>query len=169
MDVSPPAGAHVVLAPTAEDLRVAMDAEAAASDIVVMAAAVADFRPADVSGAKVKRDSSMEIFDLPLAQNPDILRGLVAARGEASKPLIVGFAAETGDASGDVLHHGREKLARKGCDLLVVNDVGSGKVFGRPDNEVVILGKDGSQTEVPRSDKADIADAIWDAVVRTLG
>jgi phosphopantothenoylcysteine decarboxylase/phosphopantothenate--cysteine ligase len=169
MDVSPPAGAHVVLAPTAEDLRVAMDAEAATCDIVVMAAAVADFRPADVSGAKVKRDSSMETFDLPLAQNPDILRGLVAARGEASKPLIVGFAAETGDASGDVLHHGREKLARKGCDLLVVNDVGSGKVFGRPDNEVIILGKDGSETEIPRSDKADIADAIWDAVVRTLG
>jgi phosphopantothenoylcysteine decarboxylase/phosphopantothenate--cysteine ligase len=80
----------------------------------------------------------------------------------------VGFAAETGDAGRDVLTLGREKLARKGCDLLVVNDVGAGRVFGQPDNEVVILGADGAQVDVPRTDKATVADAVWDEVVRTL-
>ncbi|MFN8127024.1 MAG: phosphopantothenoylcysteine decarboxylase, partial [Candidatus Nanopelagicales bacterium] len=77
---------------------------------------------------------------------------------------IVGFAAETGDADGDVLTHARTKLAAKGCDLLVVNDV-SGDVFGSADNEVVILGADGSLTPVARADKSVIADAVWDAVL----
>ena len=81
-------------------------------------------------------------------------------------PVIVGFAAETGDADRDVLALGREKLLRKGCDLLVVNDVSGGRAFGRPDNEVSILGQDGSQVDVPRADKSDIADSVWDAVVR---
>ena len=164
MDVAPPAGATVVGVSSAEDLRAAMHAEAVGADIVVMAAAVADFRPAVVADAKVKKGSSEPI--LPLAQNADVLHELVETRGSAAKPVIVGFAAETGDADGDVLHHAQEKLARKGCDLLVVNDVSEGRVFGRPDNEVVILSRGGLAVEVPRSGKADIADAVWDAVVR---
>jgi phosphopantothenoylcysteine decarboxylase/phosphopantothenate--cysteine ligase len=168
MDVAPPAGARVVSVGTAEELRSAMQAESGSADVIVMAAAVADFRPAEVGGTKVKRAEVNAAIDLPLAQNPDILRELVVARADATKPVIVGFAAETGDATGDVLHHARQKLERKGCDLLVLNDVSEGKVFGRPDNEVVILGRDGSQADVARSGKADIADAVWDAVLRVL-
>jgi phosphopantothenoylcysteine decarboxylase/phosphopantothenate--cysteine ligase len=82
--------------------------------------------------------------------------------------VIVGFAAETGDASGSVLDHGRAKLARKGCDLLVVNEVGEGKAFGTPDNAATILGRDGSSTEVPQGPKEVLADAIWDLALSRL-
>ena len=88
---------------------------------------------------------------MPLARNPDVLVELVAER--APGQLVVGFAAETGDDEGDVLTHARAKLARKGCDLLVVNDVSAGQVFGRPDNAVVVLGADGSVTDVPHGEQ----------------
>jgi phosphopantothenoylcysteine decarboxylase/phosphopantothenate--cysteine ligase len=168
LEIDPPAGATVVRASTAEEMRVAMHRLAAGADVIVMAAAVADFRPADPGEHKVKRGETGPDFSLPLAQNADILRELVDARGGAEQPVIVGFAAETGDAERDILALGREKLARKGCDLLVVNDVGSGRVFGQPDNEVVILARDGEETAVPRAGKATVADAVWDAVARTL-
>ena len=80
--------------------------------------------------------------------------------------MVVGFAAETGDETGSVLDHARAKLARKGCDLLVVNDVSGGAVFGSPDNEAVILGADGSAVEVPHGSKGALAHAIWDQVAR---
>jgi phosphopantothenoylcysteine decarboxylase/phosphopantothenate--cysteine ligase len=168
MDVDPPAGAEVVRVESAAQLRAAMLEQVASADVVVMAAAVADFRPAEPGEHKLKRDEAGPDASLPLAQNPDILHELVEGRGSAARPLIVGFAAETGDPGRDVLTLGREKLARKGCDLLVVNDVGSGRVFGRPDNEVVILAADGTETPVPLSDKAAVADAGWDVVVRSL-
>ena len=169
IDVDPPAGAEVVRVESAAQLREAMLAQVPDADVVVMAAAVADFRPAEPGEHKLKRGETGPGLSLPLAQNPDILHELVANRGSARHPLIVGFAAETGDPGRDVLTLGREKLARKGCDLLVVNDVGSGRVFGQPDNEVVILGADGGETAVPLSDKAAVADAVWDVVARTLG
>jgi phosphopantothenoylcysteine decarboxylase/phosphopantothenate--cysteine ligase len=78
--------------------------------------------------------------------------------------VLVGFAAETGDDTGDVLAHGRAKLARKGCDLLVVNDVGGGRAFGRPDNAAVILDAEGGEVPVGRGPKAVLAAAVWDAV-----
>ena len=81
------------------------------------------------------------------------------------RPVIVGFAAETGDANGSVLEHGRQKLARKACDLLVVNDVSGGQVFNEADNEVVLLNADGSATPVERGPKLSVAHAVWDAVV----
>jgi phosphopantothenoylcysteine decarboxylase / phosphopantothenate---cysteine ligase len=166
IDVPLPAGVRVVRVETAEQMRVAVHAEASGADVVVMAAAVADFRPADPGAHKLKRTETGPDVSLPLAQNPDILHELVAERGTGVRPLLVGFAAETGDEDRDVLTLGREKLARKGCDLLVVNDVGAGQVFGRPDNEVVILGRDAGEVHVPRADKATIADAVWDAVAR---
>jgi phosphopantothenoylcysteine decarboxylase/phosphopantothenate--cysteine ligase len=162
MDVDPPAGVHVVRVESAEQMRAAMHEQAPDADIVVMAAAVADFRPEAAGEHKVKRGD--DDVTLRLVPNADILRELVSARGEARTPVIVGFAAETGDADGDVLAHGRRKLARKGCDLLVVNDVSGDRVFGQPHNEVVILGRDGSETPVALADKAAVADAIWDAV-----
>jgi phosphopantothenoylcysteine decarboxylase / phosphopantothenate---cysteine ligase len=81
---------------------------------------------------------------------------------------VVGFAAETGDDDGDVLTHARAKLARKGCDLLVVNDVSAGQVFGLADNTVVVLAADGTVTEVPRGSKDAVAAGIWATVVPRL-
>ena len=81
----------------------------------------------------------------------------------------MGFAAETGDESGSVLEHARAKLARKGCDLLVVNDVSDGKVFGQPDNEAVVLDAEGEAVTVPRASKSALAHVIWDRVVARLG
>jgi len=168
VEVDLPAGADIVRVGTAEELRLAMHEQAAHADVIVMAAAVADFRPANEGEHKIKRGESGPDVSLDLTENADVLHELVQARGALSSPLLVGFAAETGDARRDVLTLGREKLARKGCDLLVVNDVSGDQVFGQPDNEVTILGADGSATIVPRTDKATISDAIWDAVVRTF-
>jgi phosphopantothenoylcysteine decarboxylase/phosphopantothenate--cysteine ligase len=135
------------------------------ADVVVMAAAVADFRPATTAEHKVKK-SDLDPEPIPIVRNPDVLVDLVAARRPGQ--LLVGFAAETGDESGDVLAHGRAKLARKGCDLLVVNDVGAGRAFGRRDNAAVILDAQGGEVPVERGPKAVLAAAVWDAVSARL-
>jgi phosphopantothenoylcysteine decarboxylase/phosphopantothenate--cysteine ligase len=143
-----------------------MLAEAADADVVVMTAAVADFRPAEVAVTKLKKDSAAEPSAVPLVRNPDVLAELVTKR--PPRQLVVGFAAETGDDAGDVLTHARAKLARKGCDLLVVNDVSGGRVFGRPDNAAVVLGADGTATELPEGSKDAVAAGIWTAVTARL-
>jgi phosphopantothenoylcysteine decarboxylase / phosphopantothenate---cysteine ligase len=81
----------------------------------------------------------------------------------------VGFAAETGDETASVIEMARAKLARKGCDLLVVNDVSGGQVFGSPDNEAVVLDADGEATPVPHGSKAALSHVVWDRVVDLLG
>jgi phosphopantothenoylcysteine decarboxylase/phosphopantothenate--cysteine ligase len=171
VDLPPPFGIRVVPVGTAEELRVAMLAESGAgggapADVVVMSAAVADFRPATEAATKLKKGSADEPSSVPLVRNPDVLAELVTRQGPGQ--LVVGFAAETGDADGDVLTHARAKLARKGCDLLVVNDVSAGQVFGRPDNTVVVLAADGSATEVPHAGKDAVAASIWNAVTPRL-
>jgi phosphopantothenoylcysteine decarboxylase/phosphopantothenate--cysteine ligase len=158
---------------TALELRDAVMAAAKDADAVVMAAAVADFRPAEVADHKIKKSYGPGALDAPairLVRNPDVLAHLVAERdaGHLGSPVIVGFAAETGDADGDVLDHARAKLARKGCDLLVVNDVADGKVFGADRNTVTVLRSDGTARAVGESDKIVIADAVWDEVVPRL-
>ena len=162
MDVDPPAGALVVRVESAEDLHRAMVERAGDHDVVVMAAAVADFRP-QAEQAKVKKDGADGV-DLHLEQTVDVLADLVRQR-RGPAPVIVGFAAETTTDPADLLRLGRAKLERKGCDLLVVNDVSGEAVFGRPTNEVVILDAGGGQREVPRTGKAEVADAVWDAVL----
>ncbi|MEJ8277739.1 bifunctional phosphopantothenoylcysteine decarboxylase/phosphopantothenate--cysteine ligase CoaBC [Pseudonocardia spirodelae] len=166
-DLSAPAGVHVVPAGTAVAMEAAVRDAAADADAVVMAAAVADFRPVDTAVDKIKRGSA-EPAALRLVQNPDILAGLVADPPRPGQ-VVVGFAAETGDADGDVLHHGRAKLARKGCDLLVVNAVGDGKAFETADNAGWLLARDGGETELPFGSKALLASRIWDAVTPRLG
>ena len=99
---------------------------------------------------------------LSLLATPDILAEL--SRGKRAGQVVVGFAAETGDDQASVIEHGRAKLARKGCDALVVNDVRGDLAFGSDTNEVVILMPSGS-VEVPRAAKAEVADAVWSAVV----
>ncbi|MBB3081918.1 bifunctional phosphopantothenoylcysteine decarboxylase/phosphopantothenate--cysteine ligase CoaBC [Geodermatophilus sabuli] len=166
VDLPAPFGTRVVPVGTAEELRAAMLAEAGGADVVVMSAAVADFRPAEVAVAKLKKDSAAEPSAVPLVRNPDVLAELVTKRPPGQ--LVVGFAAETGDDAGDVLTHARAKLARKGCDLLVVNDVSGGRVFGRPDNAAVVLGADGTATELPEGSKDAVAAGIWTAVTARL-
>jgi phosphopantothenoylcysteine decarboxylase/phosphopantothenate--cysteine ligase len=162
VELPAPFGVRVVPVGTAEELRAAMLEHAPDADVVVMTAAVADFRPESVAPAKLKKGSAAEPSSVPLVRNPDVLVELVTKR--TAGQLVVGFAAETGDDEGDVLAHGRTKLARKGCDLLVVNDVSAGQAFGRPDNAAVVLGSDGSAVEIPRGSKDAVAAAIWGAV-----
>ncbi len=157
-----PAGAQVVRVISARDMRDAVMSAAAESDAVVMAAAVADYRPETRSDSKIKKTGAAP-DPLRLVQNPDILRELSSHRMRPGQ-VVVGFAAETGD----VLANGRAKLAAKGCDLLVVNQVGGGLAFGTSDNEAVILGADGTQTPVPRGPKEALADVVWDLVVSRL-
>ncbi len=160
-----PPGADVVRVGSAREMRDAVHKAVADADAVVMAAAVADFRPADYQDVKIKKTQGAGPAPIRLVENPDILAELGRARGSSeaattSRPVIVGFAAETHD----VLEHGRQKLARKGCDLLVVNEVGENLTFGAPDNAAVILAADGSVTDVPRGSKDALADVVWDLV-----
>jgi phosphopantothenoylcysteine decarboxylase / phosphopantothenate---cysteine ligase len=163
VEVALPAGADVVRAGSALEMRAAVLAEAEAADVVVMAAAVADFRPAEVAEHKIKKSDDGESPVIHLLRNPDILTEVVERRPAGQ--VVVGFAAETGDDENGVLEHARAKLARKGCDLLVVNDVSAGRVFGRDDTEVTLLFPGGRRQDVPAGSKATVADAIWDAVV----
>ncbi len=163
-----PAGADVVPVVTTEELRTAMHAHAADADVVVMAAAPADFRPATQAGVKIKKRPDGVTPTIELVENPDVLAELVAAR-TSKRPVVVGFAAETGDENATVLEHARAKLERKGCDLLVVNDVSSDRVFGKAETEAVILGADGTQVPVARGPKSVLAHAVWDTTVHLLG
>jgi phosphopantothenoylcysteine decarboxylase / phosphopantothenate---cysteine ligase len=164
-ELTDPAAVEVVRAGSALELREAVLAAAKGADAVVMAAAVADFRPAAHAANKIKKGDA-DPPPLALAMNPDILLELVRER--APGQLVVGFAAETGDESGDPLHHGRAKLARKGADLLVVNAVGDGRAFEVPDNAGWLLGADGSETELASGSKALLASRVWDAVAARL-
>jgi phosphopantothenoylcysteine decarboxylase/phosphopantothenate--cysteine ligase len=169
MEVPAPAGVELVRVETALELREAALHAAAGSDVVIMAAAVADFRPADVSGTKIKKRDDVADPVINLVRNPDILRELVEVRDAASRnQLIVGFAAETGDAGGDVLEYARAKLHRKACDLLVVNQVGRDKVFGEDTNSVVILSRDGSEPQEASGSKSDVAAAVIDRISAEL-
>jgi phosphopantothenoylcysteine decarboxylase/phosphopantothenate--cysteine ligase len=165
VELPDPAGADVVRVGSAVELRDAVHKASQDADVVVMAAAVADFRPSDTVDHKIKK-SGQPPAPIVLQENPDVLAELVAGRRPGA--LIVGFAAETGDSSASVLDHGRAKLARKGCDLLVVNAVGPGKAFGQSDNAGVILGADGSETVVEFGPKSVLAAALWDAVAARL-
>ena len=164
-----PAGARVIRVISALQMRDAVTEAAAGADVVVMAAAVADYRPETRSEAKIKKDGQPP-EPLRLVENPDILAGLAAQRLAAPggpgrpHPVLVGFAAET-DTSEQAA---RAKLARKGCDLLVVNPVGSGLGFGTADNEAVVFGADGTVTPVPRGPKEALANVVWDLVVVNL-
>ncbi|MFI6319252.1 bifunctional phosphopantothenoylcysteine decarboxylase/phosphopantothenate--cysteine ligase CoaBC [Nonomuraea sp. NPDC050556] len=160
-----PAGARVIRVESALEMREAVLKESAQADAVVMAAAVADFRPATRYDSKIKKTSD-EPEPLHLVKNPDILAELGERRREAGPyPLVIaGFAAETDD----VLANGRAKLERKGCDLLVVNQVGEHLAFGTPDNAATILVRGGDPVDVPRGPKEDVADAIWDQVAAHL-
>jgi phosphopantothenoylcysteine decarboxylase/phosphopantothenate--cysteine ligase len=161
-----PAGVKVVRVTNALELRDAVLAESLSADVVVMSAAVADYRPLERQATKRKKT---ETLSLELVQNPDVLAELAAQRRPGQ--VLVGFAAETGDADGSVLEHGRAKLARKGSDLLVVNEVGEAghpTGFEGEQNAAIVLGSDGSATEIPLGSKEAVADTVWDLVAARL-
>jgi phosphopantothenoylcysteine decarboxylase/phosphopantothenate--cysteine ligase len=165
VELPEPGNTDVVKVRSATELRDAVHKAAEDADVVVMAAAVADFRPVTAAGHKIKKSDEPPV-PIRLEENPDVLAELVAARRPGQ--LLVGFAAETGDERGSVLDHGRAKLARKGCDLMVVNAVGDGKAFGQSENAAVILGSDGSAVDVPLGPKAVLAAVLCDQVSARL-
>ena len=163
-----PAGVTLTAVETTAELHDQVLAESDGVDVVVMAAAPSDFRPERIAEAKIKKSPDGSVQHLRLVQNPDILAELVQRRAGSRHPVVVGFAAETGDADGDALTHARAKLARKGCDLLVVNDVGGGRVFGRDDTEAVVLDRDGAEHPVSHASKSELAGIVWDLVGKRL-
>ena len=157
-----PAGADVVRVTSTRDMEREMRSRAPEADVVIMAAAVADYRPAHEATSKLKKgqaDASLERIEL--VENPDILRGLVDMRdnGETTA-AIMGFAAETDNA----LEYGKAKLARKGADLLMVNDVSGGKVFGQARNSGWLLSRDGRVATIEDGTKHEVAAQIWSAI-----
>ena len=168
-----PAGVDVVRVSSAQQLHEAVSKHAPAAHVLVMAAAVADFRPAQMAPAKIKKgaDGAAAPASIELVRNDDVLAGAVRARADGQLPdmaAIIGFAAETGDANGDVLFHARAKLRRKGCDLLVVNAVGEGKAFEVDNNDGWLLTSDGAESALEHGSKTLMASRIVDAIVTFL-
>jgi len=146
---------------SARELHDAVLAVADDADVIVMAAAVSDFRPSRVATTKLRRADGVPTIQLE--PTDDVLQAVVARRRHGQ--VIVGFAAETGDA----VTRGAEKLVTKGCDLVVVNDVSKpGVGFDHETNEVVILGRDGEVAQVARTSKRAVAEALLDSVGRRL-
>jgi phosphopantothenoylcysteine decarboxylase / phosphopantothenate---cysteine ligase len=143
---------------TAAELKAACEAELPNADVLLMAAAVADYRPPAPADTKLKKDEREELV-IELERTPDILSGLAATR--RPDQVLIGFAAEHGDRA---LEYGRDKLARKGLDAVVVNDIARADIgFEGPDNEVTIVTAQGER-HVPRASKAEVARAILDVV-----
>jgi phosphopantothenoylcysteine decarboxylase/phosphopantothenate--cysteine ligase len=149
---------HYVDVATAAELQAACEAHFARADVLLMAAAVADYRPATPAPTKLKKDAREELV-VALERTPDILSGLAAIR--RPDQTVVGFAAEHGEGG---LAHGRDKLARKGLDAVVVNDIARADIgFEGSENEVTIVTAAGER-HVPRAPKVEIARAILEAV-----
>ncbi|MCM2314405.1 MAG: bifunctional phosphopantothenoylcysteine decarboxylase/phosphopantothenate--cysteine ligase CoaBC [Thermoanaerobaculia bacterium] len=157
--LQPPAGVELVSVTTAEEMHREVMARAAASAIVVKAAAVADFTPVEKAEQKIKKKDGVEALQISLRKTPDILAALGAL---PVRPFLVAFAAETND----VESHARKKLEKKGADLIVANDVSDASIgFDSPQNEVVVIGRDGWIERLPKAGKAVIAERILDIVV----
>jgi phosphopantothenoylcysteine decarboxylase/phosphopantothenate--cysteine ligase len=162
IEVSPPANVRVRSVSTARELESELAVAAASADFVFMAAAVADYRPAEVRDGKIRKEDTGDTLTLSLVRNPDILQGLSANR---SRPqVIVGFAAETEQDAGKLLALGREKIARKGCDYLVVNRVGWNQGFTTDTNDVLILDASGESVAEASGTKMSVAQGILNAI-----
>ncbi|PPG17277.1 bifunctional phosphopantothenoylcysteine decarboxylase/phosphopantothenate--cysteine ligase CoaBC [Rathayibacter sp. AY1C6] len=164
LDVPAPEGVTVLPVGTALELREAAIAAATGADVVIMAAAVADYRPAAVADAKIKKEQQGDRLVLELVKNPDVLAEISASRREGQ--IVVGFAAETEPDRDAMLALGRAKIARKGCDLLVLNRVGWAEGFQSDSNAVVVLDRAGDIVGEASGSKAEVADRVLDAVVR---
>ena len=166
LEVAEPAGCDIRRVSTAMELREAVADAAAGADVVVMAAAVADYRPASVSEAKLKKEPGDGGLTLELVRNPDILAELGHAPHDGT--LLVGFAAETEPDGARLLELGRAKRAAKGADLLVVNRVGWNEGFAGDDNAVVVIDRHGEVVASAEGSKLSVAHAMLDVIVAQL-
>ena len=161
LEVEPPAGVALVSVSTAAEMHREVMTLAPDFDVVIMAAAVSDYRMDSVSGSKLKKDDKGGELHLTLVENPDILKELSSLK--STKQLIVGFAAET-ETGDELLRIGREKLARKGCDLLILNQVGWEQGFGTESNTVTVLASGGDILNTATGSKMSVADTILDCI-----
>ncbi|UYG16440.1 bifunctional phosphopantothenoylcysteine decarboxylase/phosphopantothenate--cysteine ligase CoaBC [Brachybacterium huguangmaarense] len=171
VDLPSPPGARRLDVGSAAELAEAVAAERTRADVLVMAAAVADFAPASRAAAKIKKTGEDDVPVLELVRTEDILRTSVGARRDdpATAPgVIVGFAAETGDEATAPIEHARAKARAKGADLLVFNDVSAG-VFGAAANDVTVLDASGEVVRSAAGDKSVVSHAVLDEVVRRRG
>ena len=162
LDVPVPDGVDLISAPTAADVQTAVTDAAATADITIMAAAIADYRSAEVRHSKIKKETTGDELTLTLVKNPDILAGLAASRPQG---LVVGFAAETAETEDELVELGRSKLARKGCDYLVLNRVSWSEGFSTDRNTVVLLSRGGDIVMKASGEKLDVAHSILDSLV----
>ena len=160
LEIAAPSGVQVVAVSTALELQREMTSRASSADTIVMAAAVADYRPSEVSETKIKKSDQGDALTLTLVKNPDILRGLVEAR--VAGQTIIGFAAETETDDDARIQLARRKLAAKGCDLLILNRVGWAETFGAERTTVVVLDSAGDIVAEAGGSKRSVADRILD-------
>ena len=166
LEVDVPATVQVVRVRSTLDLEKAATSAAESADIVIMAAAVADYRPETVADAKIKKDVQGDVLDLRLVKNPDILAGLAANRRAGQ--VIVGFAAETEPDDAKLKQLGAAKVARKGADLLVVNRVGWNEGFATEGNTVIVLNRTGDIVGEASGSKRSVADRILDLLPHSI-
>ncbi|WP_216833476.1 bifunctional phosphopantothenoylcysteine decarboxylase/phosphopantothenate--cysteine ligase CoaBC [Clavibacter michiganensis] len=168
LEVPAPSGVRVVPVSTALEMSDAMASEADDADVVIMAAAVADYRPVAVSAGKIKKEEAGDALSVELVRNPDILQRLASdaavPRADGTRRLVVGFAAETEEDPAELLRIGRAKLARKGCDLLVLNRVGWSEGFATEGNTITVLGRSGDTLAEASGSKEQVAHRILDVV-----
>ncbi|MGO4103257.1 bifunctional phosphopantothenoylcysteine decarboxylase/phosphopantothenate--cysteine ligase CoaBC [Leifsonia sp. YAF41] len=164
LEVDVPAGIDVVRVSSALDLDTAMREQAPTADVVIMAAAVADYRPVTVATGKIKKEQAGETLTLDLIKNPDILAALSAAKVPGQ--IVVGFAAETEPDTDALLALGQAKIARKGCDYLVVNRVGWTEGFASDDNVVIVLDATGAIVNEASGSKLSVANRILDVIAQ---
>lgn len=163
LEVAAPESVSVVRVGSTLELAAAVEEAAASADVVIMAAAVADYRPESVAESKIKKEQQGDVLDLRLVKNPDILKGLSQQRRAGQ--VVVGFAAETEQDDDALLALGRAKIARKGCDFLVVNRVGWTEGFATESNSVVVIDRSGDTVVTSSGTKMSVADRILDLVV----
>ena len=166
LEVPAPHGVKLVHASSALELREAVFENAPGQDVLIMNAAVADFRPARIENSKIKKRDEHSAPVIELVRNPDILAELVAARSQNPDlpEFIVGFAAETGDEQGSVLEYGQAKLERKGCEMLVVNEVGATLTFGQETNSIHVLFADHAEAVQASGSKLEVARVVIEQI-----
>ncbi|GAA1473335.1 bifunctional phosphopantothenoylcysteine decarboxylase/phosphopantothenate--cysteine ligase CoaBC [Corynebacterium felinum] len=172
-DLHTPSGARIINVSSAREMYTEVHRHVSESDLVIMAAAVADFRPAHQAESKMKKGSEAQqaLERIELIENPDILRAITTARATGEIPsdlVVVGFAAETGDENTSALEFARIKLTKKDADFLMCNEVGEGKVFGQPKNSGFLLSRTGEITEIETADKHVVAGRILDVVTQKI-
>jgi phosphopantothenoylcysteine decarboxylase/phosphopantothenate--cysteine ligase len=157
-----PAGVRVIRVETAAELAAACHEQFPGCEVLLMAAAVADFRPAEPAGHKIKKTGPEALSEIELEPTEDVLSKLAGQR--RAEQLLVGFAAEHGEHA---VTYGREKLKRKGLDAIVINDISRADIgFDSDQNEVLILTRDGVEEHIPRTAKEQVADHVLDQVGR---